>query len=306
MLVFSILLALLHESDSLLSCFLSHSESPQGHCQAERCYKNRTHQGCTDVAGCGSFSSAVNCTKVAEPCCCEKDWCNGVSTTAETSSEESSARKYWPHIVVLVLACIAFIGYLTFLVMKGKIVIGKTPRERSIRNDSKREKSSRSRSSSRSRRRRYTSNSEDSPQTSEPVWEKEREDDMIDHVDMTHVKVEATIPSETKKGILDYLKKGAPPLEHRKKFLNSPKIVRIMTYGASEHITLLESPPSSNPCFSVDSLLESIFDEFCISRTLRTLKGMPMSFVPVSKRILIHLPESLRTSSNTFKARCLE
>ncbi|PIO75464.1 hypothetical protein TELCIR_02488 [Teladorsagia circumcincta] len=64
---------------------------------------------------------------------------------------------------------------------------------------------------------------------------------------MTHVKVEAMVSPSTKREIIDYLANGAPSLEAVKYFDNSPKIVKVITYSASEHITLLESPPSSAP-----------------------------------------------------------
>ncbi|KHJ97035.1 Ser/Thr phosphatase family protein [Oesophagostomum dentatum] len=72
------------------------------------------------------------------------------------------------------------------------------------------------------------------------------ENDVIDQVDLTDLKVEAAISPEVKESIVQCLRKKPPPLEGRRTFDKSPKIVKVVTYGTSEHITLLESPESTN------------------------------------------------------------
>ncbi|VDM68538.1 unnamed protein product [Strongylus vulgaris] len=60
------------------------------------------------------------------------------------------------------------------------------------------------------------------------------------------MKVEATIIPAVRESIVTCLRQGAPRLEGRQSFENSPRIVKLITYGTSDHITLMDAPESNN------------------------------------------------------------
>ncbi|RCN36037.1 hypothetical protein ANCCAN_18076 [Ancylostoma caninum] len=79
------------------------------------------------------------------------------------------------------------------------------------------------------------------------------------------MKVEATIKPHVKEKIIKCLREGPRPLKAHRIFANPPKIVKVITYGTSEHITLMEAldtPESTCPLdFSLDSGKRNIFYE---------------------------------------------
>ncbi|EPB69510.1 Ser/Thr phosphatase family protein [Ancylostoma ceylanicum] len=140
------------------------------------------------------------------------------------SKQPGTTQRFWPHIVILVLASIAFFAYVTFLVLKRKF--GKSPPQRRAAPSSK----------AHERETTPTPRYEDYDYYSEPS----SEGDVIDHIDLTDMKVEATIKPHVKEKILQCLREGPRPLKARRIFANPPKIVKVITYGTSEHITLME------------------------------------------------------------------
>ncbi|KAL6741701.1 hypothetical protein Aduo_014929 [Ancylostoma duodenale] len=209
-----------------VTCYSNDGKTQKDSCTGERCYKNETHNGCTDVITCAHFTSQADCKDSLFPCCCKKDWCNQIAVISANEKETSSAQRFWPHIVILVLASIAFFAYVTFLVLKRKF--GKTP-----------PKQMRAAPSSKEGSRDITP----TPRYDDFDYYSEHssEADVIDHVDLTDMKVEATIKPHVKEKIVQCLREGPRPLKAHRIFANPPKIVKVITYGTSEHITLMEA-----------------------------------------------------------------
>ncbi|EYB88323.1 hypothetical protein Y032_0249g126 [Ancylostoma ceylanicum] len=207
-----------------VTCFSNDGKTQKDSCTGERCYKNNTHNGCTDIITCVHFTTLADCRGTQFPCCCETNWCNQIAAKSAIAKEISTTQRFWPHIVILVLASIAFFAYVTFLVLKRKF--GKSPPQRRAAPSSK----------AHERETTPTPRYEDYDYYSEPS----SEGDVIDHIDLTDMKVEATIKPHVKEKILQCLREGPRPLKARRIFANPPKIVKVITYGTSEHITLME------------------------------------------------------------------
>ncbi|KAE9414144.1 hypothetical protein Angca_004610 [Angiostrongylus cantonensis] len=219
-----------------------------GTCFGQRCYKNRTHRGCADINSCRSFTNETNCSHSLKPCCCSQNLCNQIVSGGAVTSNDGP--RFSAQIAVLVMVCIFFGACLTFFLIRMKMQRKKPKRSSS----SKRSISSRPQGKSNLREKNEKSSTEHS---SSPIWE---HDNVIDHVDRTNIKIEAFISAKTKRQLIRHLMNGPPSLESRRSFEKPPKIVKVITYATSEHITLLESPPSNRtskgPIFAQDSAAE--------------------------------------------------
>ncbi|KAK6756180.1 hypothetical protein RB195_014525 [Necator americanus] len=236
---------------ALVTCFSNDARTQKDSCSGERCYKNNTHNGCTDIASCTYLENAVDCKRHDFPCCCQLNWCNELES--KNSVEEGSMLRFWPHIVLLLLASTASIAFMMFFVFqrrfkkrerKGrtKFLLELSKSQRPIPDNT--DTSSRARRNSSPKKRKKQSTRYGDPDCpSEPLPDM---DDVIDQIDLTDMKVEAVINSDVREKIAQCLRNGPRPLKAQRIFENPPRIVKVVTYGTSEHITLLESPEPIN------------------------------------------------------------